>query len=53
MGNSKDLANSIEANIPQLTAGPITNNEEKAFLENQNLMKEYGLNFVKMAKLTQ
>ena len=53
MGNSKDLANSIEANIPQLTAGPITNNEEKAFLENQNLMKEYGLNFVKMASLTQ
>ena len=45
-----DLANKIEANIYQLKPGPNSENEAKAYTENQNLMKEYGLNFVKMAK---
>lgn len=49
MGNELDLANKIEANLYQLQPGPNKENEAKAFAENQNLMKEYGLNFVKMA----
>ncbi|MCF8428875.1 MAG: glycosyltransferase [Bacteroidia bacterium] len=50
MGNAEDLAAKIEGNLSQIKAGPNKENEEKAFLENQNLMKEYGLNFVKMAR---
>jgi glycosyltransferase involved in cell wall biosynthesis len=50
MGNEVDLANKIENNIYQLNPGPNSENEAKAYTENQNLMKEYGLNFVKMAK---
>jgi glycosyltransferase involved in cell wall biosynthesis len=50
MGNAEDLATKIEANLSQINAGPNKENEEKAFSENQNLMKEYGLNFIKMAK---
>lgn len=49
MGNASDLATKIENNLTQLNAGPNKENEEKAFIENQLLMKEYGLNFVKMA----
>lgn len=48
MGNEIDLALKIENNIGHLKAGPIFENEEKAYTENQNLMKEYGLNFVRM-----
>lgn len=53
MGNPEDLATKIENNLSQLNAGPNQKKEEKAFLENQYLMKEYGLNFIKMASLTQ
>ena len=49
MGNEVDLANKIEANIYQLKPGPNAENEAKAYNKNQNLMIEYGLNFVKMA----
>lgn len=49
MGNEEDLTQKIEANIYQLNPGPNLENEAKAFTENQNLMKEYGLGFVKMA----
>ncbi len=50
MGNAEDLASKIEDNLSQINVGPNKENEEKAFLENQNLMKEYGENFVMMAK---
>lgn len=50
MGNADDLASKMVQNLKVLSAGPNLENEEKAFLENQNLMKEYGSNFIKMAK---
>jgi glycosyltransferase involved in cell wall biosynthesis len=50
MGNAEDLASKMEINLNVLTAGPNLENEEKAFSENQNLMKEYGLNFINMAR---
>lgn len=50
MGNAEDLASKIENSLSQINAGPNKENEVKAFSENQNLMKEYGLNFVKMAR---
>jgi glycosyltransferase involved in cell wall biosynthesis len=50
MGNAEDLATKIEDNLSKINVGPNKENEEKAFLENQNLMKEYGLNFIKMAR---
>lgn len=50
MGNAEDLASKMEQNLNVLTAGPNKENEEKAFSENQNLMKEYGLNFIQMAR---
>jgi glycosyltransferase involved in cell wall biosynthesis len=50
MGNEVDLARKIAENLTQLLPGPITTNEELAYIENQNLMKDYGLNFVRMAR---
>lgn len=50
MGNAVDLASKIEHNLSKIDAGPNKENEAKAFLENQSLMKGYGLNFVKMAR---
>lgn len=50
MRNEKDLANKIESNIYLLKPGPNPDDEANAFVENQTLMKEYGVRFINMVE---